>query len=54
MENKAHFVPLICPRKVQYSIVKSQYEYDIIFNTQRQGGTEAEGNKNNIPQINGI
>ena len=37
-----------------YVIVKSQYEGDIVFITQSQGGAEAEGNKNDITRVDRI
>ena len=46
--------------KGKYGIVKSRYEGDIIFITQSRGraesrgGTEAEGNKNDITRVDGI
>ena len=39
---------------VDYVIVKSWYEGDIVFITQSRGGAEAEGNKNDITRVDGI
>ena len=51
MENKAHFSPLICPRKILYALVISRYKDDIIVITQDQGGAEVECNSNDIIQV---
>ena len=42
MEKEAHFVPLICPCKAKYVIVKPHHEEDIFVIKWGWGGAEAE------------